>query len=173
MRTNEDIKDGSICFFFCSKSVELTLHTNNTQKLHNISFIFNLQSFYHIATVTHLSIAVRTEDVLRAKWPNQWVHTVGWGTALQYQASTGTETNSVCFPSLLLHILLRQKRRRRYIYIYIYTKCFLKGSYFKFSFLFGVLQAVHALIRSLKLQRLKSQNQRDILYKSKNSSMPP
>ncbi len=41
---------------------------------------------------------------------------------------------------------------------------------FKFSFLFGVLQAVHALIRSLKFQRRKSQNQRDILYKSSNGS---
>ncbi len=37
---------------------------------------------------------------------------------------------------------------------------------FKFSFLFGVLQAVCAYIRSVKLQRLKSQTQRDILYKS-------
>ncbi len=31
---------------------------------------------------------------------------------------------------------------------------------------FGVLQADCAKIRSLKLQRLKSQNQRDILYRS-------
>ncbi len=37
---------------------------------------------------------------------------------------------------------------------------------FMFSFLFGVLQAVCAYIRSVKLQRLKSQTQRDILYKS-------
>ncbi len=37
---------------------------------------------------------------------------------------------------------------------------------FKFSFLFGVLQAECAYIRSLKLQRLKSQNQRYILYQS-------
>ncbi len=37
---------------------------------------------------------------------------------------------------------------------------------FMFSFVFGVLQAVCAYISSVKLQRLKSQNQRDILYKS-------
>ncbi len=37
---------------------------------------------------------------------------------------------------------------------------------FKCPFLFGVLQAVCAYIRSLKLQRLKSQSQRDILYES-------
>ncbi len=36
---------------------------------------------------------------------------------------------------------------------------------FKVSFLCGVLQAVCAYIRSLKLQRLKSKNQRYILYK--------
>ncbi len=37
---------------------------------------------------------------------------------------------------------------------------------FMFSFVFGVLQAVCAYIRSVKLQRLKSQTQSDILYKS-------
>ncbi len=43
----------------------------------------------------------------------------------------------------------------------------LKGSYdFMFSLLFGALQAVCAYIRSVKLQRLKSQTQRYILYKS-------
>ncbi len=42
----------------------------------------------------------------------------------------------------------------------------LNGSYdaIMVSFLFGVLQAHCAQIISLKLQRLKSQNQRDILY---------
>ncbi len=40
------------------------------------------------------------------------------------------------------------------------------GCDFKFCFLFGVFQAVRAEIRSLKLQRLKSQTKRDILYKS-------
>ncbi len=39
-------------------------------------------------------------------------------------------------------------------------------SNFMFSFVFGVLQAVCAFIRYVKLQRLKSQTQRDILYKS-------
>ncbi len=38
--------------------------------------------------------------------------------------------------------------------------------WFQVSFVFGVLQAVHAQIRSLKLQRPKSQTQIDILYKS-------
>ncbi len=37
---------------------------------------------------------------------------------------------------------------------------------FKFSFLFGVLPAVRASKWSLKLQSLKFQNQRDILYQS-------
>ncbi len=37
-------------------------------------------------------------------------------------------------------------------------------------FSFGVLQAVHAYIQSVKLQRLESQTQRDILYKNKRSS---
>ncbi len=37
---------------------------------------------------------------------------------------------------------------------------------FMFSFVFGVLQAVCPYIRSVKLQRLKYQTQRDILYKS-------
>ncbi len=48
------------------------------------------------------------------------------------------------------------------------VKLLIKGSYdaIKFSFVFGVLQAVWAYIRSVKLQRIKSQTQRDILYKS-------
>ncbi len=48
------------------------------------------------------------------------------------------------------------------------VKLLIKGSYdaIKFSFVFGVLQAVCAYIRSVKLQRIKSQTQRDILYKS-------
>ncbi len=52
--------------------------------------------------------------------------------------------------------------------IFAQQQIILKGSYddFKFCFLFGVLQAVCAKIRSVKFQRLKSQTQRDILYKS-------
>ncbi len=46
----------------------------------------------------------------------------------------------------------------------------LKRCDFKFSFVFGVLQAVRAC-RSIKLQRLMSQTQRDILYKSWDSSI--
>ncbi len=42
-----------------------------------------------------------------------------------------------------------------------------------FSFPFGVSHADCAWIRSLKLQRLKSQTQRDIIYKSKFSATPP
>ncbi len=43
-----------------------------------------------------------------------------------------------------------------------------------FSFLFGVLQDVHACIRSVKLQRLKSQTQRDIFFiKVKTLPRPP
>ncbi len=42
----------------------------------------------------------------------------------------------------------------------------------RFQVLFGVLQAVCASIRSVKLQRLKSQNQRDILYISYDSTTP-
>ncbi len=43
---------------------------------------------------------------------------------------------------------------------------------FKFSFVFGVLQAVRAYVRSVKLQKLKSQTQRGILCKSSDSSTP-
>ncbi len=51
---------------------------------------------------------------------------------------------------------------------------FLKGSYDAIQvFLYlWVLQADNAQIRSLKLQRLKSQNQRDILYQIKTRPRP-
>ncbi len=42
----------------------------------------------------------------------------------------------------------------------------------RFTFVFGVLQAVHAYIGSVKLQRLKSQTQRYILYKNEDSATP-
>ncbi len=54
--------------------------------------------------------------------------------------------------------------------------CWVKGVIwcdFKFSFVFGVLQAVREYIRSVKLQRLKSQTQRDILLKVKTRPRLP
>ncbi len=141
----------------------LRVYSNIPSCVHDVSMQYSIHHYLNIASMLkHLTFRVKPllavgerEKLALEMTKKGWIH----------YAHHGSWSHVPCllFNCIEFKIIIYNQE----VCIFAQQQIILKGSYddFKCCFLFGVLQAVCAKIRSIKLQRLKSQNQRDILYK--------